>query len=73
MDMMWAPWLLKPGKARAFAYTGDWFNGEEMEEFGWATFAKPKDELEEFTIKYARRLGHIDNDHLNYSKCAVNR
>ena len=73
MDMMWAPWFMKPGKARAFAYTGDWFSGEEMADFGWATFAKPKDELEDFTIKYARRLGHIDNDQLNYNKRAVNR
>ena len=73
MDMMWAPWFMKPGKARAFAYTGDWFSGEEMADFGWATFCKPKDELEDFTIRFARRLGHIDNDQLNYNKRAVNR
>ena len=36
MDMMWAPWFMKPGKARAFAYTGDWYSGEEMEDFGLA-------------------------------------
>ena len=73
MDMMWAPWFLPPVKAREFAYTGDWFTGEEMAQFGWANYAVPKEDLAEFTEKFARRLGHIDNDQLNYNKRAVNR
>lgn len=73
MDMMWAPWFLPPVKAREFAYTGDWFTGAEMAQFGWANYAIPKDDLAEFTEKFARRLGHIDNDQLNYNKRAVNR
>ena len=73
MDMMWAPWFMPPVKAREFAYTGDWFTGEEMERYGWANYALPKEDLDEFVIKFARRLGHIDNDLLNYNKRAVNR
>ncbi len=73
MDMMWAPWFLPMAKAHEFAYTGDWFSGEEMAQYGWANYAIPKAELDEFTLKFARRLGHIDNDQLNYNKRAVKR
>ncbi|HJN53144.1 MAG: enoyl-CoA hydratase-related protein [Pseudomonadales bacterium] len=73
MDMMWAPWFLPPVKAREFAYTGDWFTGTEMAQLGWANYAVPADELPAFTEMFARRMGHIDNDLLNYNKRAVNR
>ena len=73
MDMMWAPWFLPPAKARLFAYTGDAFEGKDMESLGWATYAVPADELAEFTETFAKRLGHIDNDLLAYNKRAVNR
>lgn len=73
MDMMWAPWFLPPVKAREFAYTGDWFSGEEMAQLGWANYAVPAEDLGEFVEKFARRLGHIDNDLLNYNKRSVNR
>lgn len=73
MDMMWAPWFLPPVKAREFAYTGDWFTGAEMADLGWANAAIPKEDLDEYVEKFARRLGHIDNDQLNYNKRAVNR
>ncbi len=73
MDMMWAPWFMPPVKAREFAYTGDWFTGVEMAQYGWANYAVPKEDLAEFTEEFARRLGHIDNDQLNYNKRAVNR
>ena len=66
MDMMWAPWFLPPAKARLFAYTGDAFSGKDMEWMGWATYAVPAEQLEEFTDKFAERLGHIDNDPLAY-------
>ncbi len=73
MDMMWAPWFLPPAKARLFAYTGDAFTGKDMEWMGWATYAVSADEIDEFTDTFARRLAHIDNDQLAYSKRAVNR
>lgn len=73
MDMLWAPWFLTTAKAREFAYTGDWFSGEAMARYGWANYAVPLEELDEFTEKFARRLGNIDNDLLNYNKRAVNR
>jgi enoyl-CoA hydratase len=73
MDMMWAPWLLPTTKAREFAYTGDSFSGKEMADLGWANYALPKEELDDTVIRFARRLGHIDNDLLNYNKRAVNR
>ncbi|MDC0237826.1 enoyl-CoA hydratase-related protein [Gammaproteobacteria bacterium] len=73
MDMMWAPWLLPATKAREFAYTGDSFSGKEMADLGWANYALPKEELDDTVIRFARRLGHIDNDLLNYNKRAVNR
>ncbi len=73
MDMMWAPWLLPPAKAREFAYTGDSISGREMADLGWANYALPLEQLAEFTEKFARRMAHIDNDMLMYSKRAVNR
>ncbi len=73
MDMMWAPWLLPPAKAREFAYVGDPISGTEMERLGWANYAVPADQLADFTERFARRMAHIDNDMLMYSKRAVNR
>jgi enoyl-CoA hydratase len=73
MDMMWAPWLLPPAKAREFAYTGDSFTGREMADLGWANYALPADQVADFTETFARRLGNIDNDMLLYNKRAVNR
>lgn len=73
MDMMWAPWFLPPAKAREFAYAGDSFSGREMADLGWANYAVPADQLAEFTETFARRLAHIDNDLLMYSKRSVNR
>ncbi|MEM7187970.1 MAG: enoyl-CoA hydratase-related protein [Pseudomonadota bacterium] len=73
MDMMWTPWFLPPAKAREFAYMGDEISGAEMVRLGWANYAVPADELEEFTEAFARRMAHVDNDMLMYSKRAVNR
>ncbi|MDP6606150.1 MAG: enoyl-CoA hydratase-related protein [Dehalococcoidia bacterium] len=73
MDMMWAPWHLPMAKAREFAYVGDSFSGTEMERHGWANYAVPGDQLADFTDRFARRMAHIDNDMLMYSKRAVNR
>ena len=73
MDMLWTPWLLPPAKAREFAYVGDSISGKEMERLGWANYAVPGDQLAQFTTDFARRMAHIDNDMLMYSKRAVNR
>ena len=73
MDMMWTPWHLPMAKAREFAYIGDSFSGSEMERLGWANYAVPAEQLADFTERFARRMGHIDNDMLMYSKRAVNR
>ncbi len=73
MDIMWAPWHLPMTKAREFAYVGDSFTGREMADMGWATYAVPGDQLEGFTEQFARRMAHIDNDMLQYSKRSVNR
>ena len=73
MDMMWAPWFMPTAKAREFAYTGDWFSGEDMAHYGWANYAVKKEDLDDFVVRFARRMGHIDNDLLNYNKRAVNR
>ncbi|MCZ6888644.1 MAG: enoyl-CoA hydratase-related protein [Gammaproteobacteria bacterium] len=73
MDMMWTPWHLPPAKAREFAYIGDSVSGTEMARLGWANYAVPKDELDAFTEKFARRMANIDNEMLMYSKRAVNR
>ena len=72
-DLNVTPWFLPPAKARLFAYTGDAFTGKDMEWMGWATYAVSADEIDEFTDAFARRLAHIDNDQLAYSKRAVNR
>jgi enoyl-CoA hydratase len=73
MDMMWTPWHLPPAKAREFAYMGDSISGEEMAHWGWANYAVDPSELDDFTEKFARRMSHIDNEMLMYSKRAVNR
>ncbi len=73
MDMLWTPWHLPPAKAREFAFLGDSVSGEEMARLGWANYAVPKDELGDFTERFARRLGYIDNEMLMYTKRAVNR
>ena len=73
MDMMWAPWHLPMAKAREFAYIGDSISGAEMARLGWANYAVPADQLTEFTEQFARRMAHIDNDMLMYSKRAVNK
>ena len=73
MDMMWTPWFLPPAKAREFAYVGDSFSGQQMADLGWANYALPLEELDDFTREFAERMTHIDNDMLMYSKRAVNR
>jgi len=73
MDMMWAPWPLPMAKAREFAYVGDSLTGAQMARLGWANYAVPGNELAGFTEAFARRMAHIDNDMLMYSKRAVNR
>ena len=73
MDIMWAPWHLPMTKAREFAYVGDSFSGRDMAQMGWATYAVPPAELAAFTERFARRMGHIDNNQLMYNKRAVNR
>ncbi len=73
MDMVWSPWFLPPAKAREFAYVGDAISGKEMERLGWANYAVPQEELADFTEQFARRMAHIDNELLMYSKRAVNR
>jgi enoyl-CoA hydratase len=73
MDMMWPPWHLPAAKAREFAYMGDSISGEEMAHWGWANYAVDQAELDDFTEKFARRMSHIDNEMLMYSKRAVNR
>ena len=73
MDIMWAPWHLPMTKAREFAYVGDSFSGRDMAHLGWATYAVPREQLGEFTEQFARRMAHIDNDMLMYSKRSVNR
>ena len=73
MDMMWTPWHLPPAKAREFAYMGDSISGEQMAHWGWANYAVDAAELDDFTEQFARRMGHIDNEMLMYSKRAVNR
>jgi enoyl-CoA hydratase len=73
MDMMWAPWHLPMAKAREFAYVGDSISGAEMARLGWANYAVPAEELASFTEQFARRMAHIDNNMLMYSKRSVNR
>jgi enoyl-CoA hydratase len=73
MDIMWAPWHLPMTKAREFAYVGDSVSGRDMATMGWATYAVPAPELAAFTERFARRMAHIDNDLLMYSKRSVNR
>jgi enoyl-CoA hydratase/carnithine racemase len=73
MDMMRAPWFLPPAKARFFAYTGSAFSGRDLEWMGWVPHAVAEDEIDEFTLAFAHRLGNIDNDQLSYNERAVNR
>ena len=62
-----------PAKAREFAYLGDPHSGADMYRWGWANYALPAEDLDEFTMEFAQRMGHIDNHLLMYSKRSVNR
>ena len=73
MDMVWSPWHLPPAIAREFAFVGDNISGTKMAQYGWANYAVPIEDLDEFTIKFARRMGYIDNEMLMFTKRAVNR
>ena len=54
---MWAPWHLPHAKAREFAYVGDTFSGKDMARMGWANYAVPADQLDDFTERFAAAHG----------------
>ena len=52
---------------------GDSFSGAEVARLGCANYMVPKDELADFTEKFAHRMAHMDNETLMCWKPAVNR
>lgn len=70
---MMMPWLIGLKRARELLYMGDTFDAVEARELGIVNRVVPPEELEEATMKYARRLAKIGPESLSRAKIAVNR
>lgn len=58
-DLMWFPWLLPPRIGREMAFTGDSITGEDAYRFGMANYCVRKEDIDEFTEVFARRVALI--------------
>ncbi len=70
---MMLPWLIGAKRARELIYMGDTIDATEARELGIVNRVVPPGELEEATLKYARRLAKIGPETLSRAKIAVNR
>ena len=58
-DVMWFPWLLPVRKAKEMIFTGDSITGEEAYRLGMANYCVPKEDIDEFTEIFAKRVALI--------------
>ena len=59
MDLCWFPWLLPMRKAHEVLLTGDSITGEEAYRLGMANYSVPKEDIDEFTETFARRVALV--------------
>jgi enoyl-CoA hydratase len=67
------PWIVGLKRARELLYFGDMIDAKTALDFGMINRIVPRDELEEYTSRYARRLALIDPVALRWGKRSVNR
>ena len=69
---MWA-YRLGPMRAKQMLFTGDLISGRTAAEWGLATLAVPAAELEDATLRLARRIAGVPCSHLAMHKMVVNQ
>lgn len=67
------PWMIGYKKARELLYLGDMIDAQEALSLGMINRIVPLDELEEKTLRFAKRLALISPEALEYTKLAINR
>jgi len=67
------PWLVGLKKARELLYTGDMIDADEAARLGMINRVFPDDQLEEETLRYARRAAAISLEGLQTTKASINR
>jgi enoyl-CoA hydratase len=67
------PWIIGLKRARELLYFGDLIDAKTALDYGMINRVVPRDELAEYTHRYARRLALIDPVGLRWGKRAVNR
>lgn len=67
------PWIIGYKKARELLYLGDMIDAETALDLGMINRVVPLDELQEKTLKFARRLALISPEALEHTKLAINR
>lgn len=70
-----AMWTLRlgPTRAKQLMFTGDIISGKTAAEWGLANICVPVAELEEATMKFARRIAGVPRGHLAMHKLVVNQ
>ena len=67
------PWMIGFKKARVLIYFGDMIDAAAALELGMVNRVVPAAELQEATLKFARRLAMVSPEALVNSKIAINR
>ena len=70
---MMMPWVIGLKRARELIYMGDMIGAAEAREIGMVNRIVPADQLEEATLKYARRLALIGPEALFCARTSINR
>ena len=69
---MWT-FRLGPARAKQMMFTGDMISGSQAAEWGLANIAVPAQELEDATLRLARRIAGVPRGHLAMHKMVVNQ
>lgn len=67
------PWMIGYKKARELLYFGDFIDAPTALDLGMINRIVPLDELEEKTLRYAKRLALISPEALEFTKLSINR
>lgn len=72
-DILIEPWKLPFNKAREMLYLGEYMSSKELYNLGVVNRVHPFEELEEETLKIARRLANMPRDTMKILKYQVNK
>jgi len=67
------PWIVGFKRARELLYTGDMIDAEAALQMGMINRILPADQLQDKTLRYAKRLAEIGKESLEQAKLAINR